>query len=142
MRRRSIRSSVVAGVLITAAVTLAPASASRAAPARTVTVCPTGPPICDFASIAAALAAVSDGDEILVAPGGYAGGFTVDKSVSLVGSGQSSTNIDGSGASKFAAVMSISLGATVEMRGFTIAKAVSTGVVNAGTLLRRRRREG
>jgi hypothetical protein len=124
------RTGFLAAILATATFALAPLGAS-AAPSRTVTVCPSGPPLCDFATIPAALAAVSDGDTISVAPGIYAGGFTIDKSISVVGFGAGSTTISGGDP----AAVTISWGKTVQIRGFTISGADQTGLINSGTLL-------
>ena len=73
------------------AVLLAGAGSASAA---AVTVCPSG---CAFSQIAPALAAANPGDTIKVAAGHYDGGFTIDKSVKLVGAGASSTIIEGGG---------------------------------------------
>jgi hypothetical protein len=62
--------------------------------AATVKVCPSG---CAFSEIAPAIAAASPGDMIQVAAGTYAGGFTIEKSVKLVGAGAGSTIIEGGG---------------------------------------------
>jgi len=69
------RSALLATVLTAAAFALAPLDAG-AAPSRTVTVCSPGPPLCDFSTIPAALAAVSEGDTIPVAPGRNGGSLT------------------------------------------------------------------
>lgn len=50
-----------------------------------------------YATLAAALAAATDGDTIKVGPGTFAGGVTIDKSVSLVGAGANRTTIRGGG---------------------------------------------
>jgi hypothetical protein len=62
--------------------------------AATVKVCPSG---CAFDQIAPAIAAASPGDTIQVAAGTYDGGFTIDKSVKLVGAGAGSTIVEGGG---------------------------------------------
>jgi hypothetical protein len=82
--------SLVAGMLAVAAAIIASGQASAA----TVTVCPSG---CGFSQIAPALAAANNGDTIQVAAGTYAGGFTIDKSVRLVGAGAGRTIITGGG---------------------------------------------
>ena len=58
----------------------------------TLTVCASG---CQFTTVADALAAAEDGTKIDIGPGTYDGGFTVTKSVSLVGAGQRETTIKG-----------------------------------------------
>src|SRR5262249_20177695 len=62
--------------------------------AATVKVCPSG---CAFSQIAPAIAAASPGDTIQVAAGTYDGGFTIHRSVKLVGAGAGSTLIKGGG---------------------------------------------
>ena len=63
-------------------------------PGAAVTVCPSG---CAFTQVAAAVAVAKDGDTISLAPGTYGGGFTIDKSVKLVGAGAGATIISGGG---------------------------------------------
>src|SRR5437667_12591018 len=82
---------LLAGLL--AAATVA-ALGSRPAAASTLTVCPSG---CSFAQIAPAVAAAKSGDTIAVAQGTYNGGFTIDKSVKLVGAGAGRTIVSGGG---------------------------------------------
>jgi hypothetical protein len=50
-----------------------------------------------YAAIQAAIDAAVDGDVIIVGPGTFAGGITIDKSITLVGSGADSTVIEGGG---------------------------------------------
>jgi hypothetical protein len=69
------------------------APASGATPS-TISVCHKG---CDFTGLASALAAAKDGDQLRVGPGRYAGGVTIARSVSLVGSGIGRTVITGTG---------------------------------------------
>jgi hypothetical protein len=82
------RLGLIAGL---AALALAGTAAAQAR--KTLTVCPTGPPKCQFDTIQAALDAAEDGDRILIAPGSYDGGFTIADSVSLIGSGADQTTI-------------------------------------------------
>jgi hypothetical protein len=67
---------------------------SGQASAATLTVCPGG---CAFSQIAPAVAAAKDGDTISVAPGTYAGGFTINVSIKLAGAGPGKTIISGGG---------------------------------------------
>jgi hypothetical protein len=84
-------------VLIAAIAALVLVGSGSARTSRTLTVCPAGPPQCQFSSIQAALDAAFDGDQILVAGGTYAGPVRIAKSVSLIGSGASVTVISGTG---------------------------------------------
>jgi hypothetical protein len=77
---------------ISAVFVLAVAGLSGAAPlftqtafAATVTVCPAGPPTCDYSTIQAAINGVSGGDTINVEPGTYNENLTVNKPLTLNG---------------------------------------------------------
>src|SRR5919198_5806683 len=72
-----------------------------------------------YATIQAALDAAADGDTIRIAPGTYAGGIVVLKSVSLVGSGAQATRISGGG--PVVTVGSTTSAPTVSIDGVTIA---------------------
>jgi hypothetical protein len=72
----------------------ATATGGSAHAASTLTVCPSG---CAFTQVATAVLAAKDGDTISVASGTYAGGFTIDASVRLVGAGADRTIITGGG---------------------------------------------
>ena len=50
-----------------------------------------------FPQLQAAIDAAADGDTIAVAPGTYAGGITIDKSIRLQGAGAGATVITGGG---------------------------------------------
>jgi hypothetical protein len=80
-------------VTVCALLALASVSAGEAS-AATITVCPSG---CAFSQIAPAIAAASRGDTIQVAAGTYRGGFSIDKTLSLVGAGAAATIIQGGG---------------------------------------------
>jgi predicted outer membrane repeat protein len=101
------------------------------ASAAGLTVCPSGPPACEYASIADAVGAASDGDVIAVAAGTYAGAFTIDKSLRLVGAGASDTTITGGAP----VGVTVSPGADVIIRGVAITGGTGTGLVNGGTLV-------
>jgi hypothetical protein len=123
---RPSRVAVVAGVAALAAVVPGDAVAAPSA-----TVCPSGPPACDYSSIPAAVAAVDPGGLVTVAPGTYAGAFTVAKSVRVVGAGAGATTISGES-------VTIAAGATVVLQAMTIAGAVDTPqLVNEGGLTTR-----
>jgi hypothetical protein len=83
-----------------------------------LTVCHKG---CRFTAIASALAAARTGDRIRIAPGTYAGGFTIRKGVTLIGARASRTKISGGGT-----VVSVAARASV-----TIARVTITGGVGS-----------
>src|SRR6266446_5165895 len=56
-----------------------------------------GPQAGCFSQLQPAVAAAHDGDTITVAPGTYAGGVTIDKSIRLQGAGAAQTVISGGG---------------------------------------------
>ena len=60
--------------------------------AATLQVCPSG---CAYSTIPAAIAAASNGDTITIAAGTYAGGFFIDKNLTLVGADTDSVTISG-----------------------------------------------
>ena len=66
------------------------------ASATTLNVCQRG---CIYTQVAPALAAAHNGDTVLIGPGTYAGGITIDENVNLVGSGPGQTVISGGGPS-------------------------------------------
>lgn len=85
-------SVVLAGVML--GLTLLSAAAPRPARAATLTVCPPGPPTCQYATLQAAVDAAQNGDTIKVATGVYIGvnnqgglaqGVYVNKSITIQG---------------------------------------------------------
>src|SRR5438093_6873860 len=64
--------------------------------ASAATLC-VGPQAGCFSQLQPAVAAAHDGDTITVAPGTYAGGVTIDKSIRLQGAGAAQTVISGGG---------------------------------------------
>jgi hypothetical protein len=112
-------------ILAVAAAAIVPGSASAAY----LTVCSAGPPACQYASVADAVAASADGDVIIIGPGSYAGGFTITNRINLVGGGAGSTEIAGGGTG-----VTVAPGADVIIRQLTITGATATGLVNHGTL--------
>ena len=90
--------------------------------AATVKVCPSG---CAFSQIAPAIAAASSGDTIQVAAGIYDGGFTIEKSVKLVGAGSGSTIVKGGGSVITVGSFGASSEPTVSISGVTITGGVA-----------------
>ena len=82
------------GYLLVAAAALAALTAAHAAGAATLCV---GPHSGCFAQIQPAVTAAHDGDTITIAPGTYAGGITIDKSIKLQGTSAGATTIAGGG---------------------------------------------
>jgi hypothetical protein len=105
---------------------------ARPASAATLQVCPSG---CSFTTIAGALAAAANGDTIGIAAGTYAGGFTVDKSVTLRGEGADQTTITGGGP-----VVAVADGVSATIESVTITGGNTPGlgfgggIFNGGTL--------
>jgi len=81
-------------LVFTLAGVVAPGIAVRAATAATVCV---GPGSGCFAQIQPAVTAAHEGDTIAVAAGTFAGGVTIDKSITLQGAGAHRTTISGGG---------------------------------------------
>jgi hypothetical protein len=90
--------------------------------AATLNVCPSG---CAFSQIAPAIDAANPGDTIRVAAGTYAGDFTIDKSLKLVGSGAGSTIISGGGPVVTIGTFGAASEPTVSISGVTITGGVS-----------------
>jgi hypothetical protein len=116
-------------ILAVAAAAILPVSAAAAY----LSVCSTGPPACQYSSVADAVAASADGDVITIGPGSFAGGFTITNRVNLVGAGAGSTEILGGDTG-----ITVAPGADVILRDLTITGAIGTGLVNHGTLTVRR----
>lgn len=123
------RSSIGLAILTATTVTLGGlALATVPAAAATLTVCADG---CDHTSVAAAVAAASDGDTIEVGPGTYSEpAIVVDKALDIVGAGSGSTIIDG-GAANLGVTGQLQLrtqvGEDVTVTGLTIRNPVRGG---------------
>src|SRR5262245_7817635 len=85
-------------ILATLSTTVCCGAASVAAHSITLpsTLCVGKKPGC-YATIQAAVDAAHDGDTITVAPGTYAGGISIDKSIRLTGAAAAATTIRGGG---------------------------------------------
>jgi hypothetical protein len=82
------------GVVVGLAIAVGGASAATSAGARSI--CVGSMPGC-FSTIQAAVNAAQDGDTIMIAPGTYAGGVTIDVSMTIKGAGAKETVISGGG---------------------------------------------
>jgi hypothetical protein len=99
-----------------------PGAALTASPAVGSSLCVGSKPGC-FATIQAAVDAAHDGDTIAIAPGNYAGGILIAKSVTLAGAGSTATVIAGGGP-----VVTIGDGVTAPT--VSISRVTVTGGVN------------
>ena len=87
-----IRAALIAGALTVSVLAIAPAASGVSA----TNVRCVGDPPC-FDTVQEAADAVHDGGVILIEPGTFAAGVTIDKSVKVIGSGASRTIIKGGG---------------------------------------------
>jgi hypothetical protein len=136
-REMKRRKQLVRGGLIVGIAALGFVGSSAAQPSRTLTVCPAGPPQCQFTSIQAALNAAENGDLILVARGKYAESITISKSVTLVGAGSNETAIVGRAEPR--PVVSVTSGMTATISRVLVTRATSVyfhdpGIDNRGSL--------
>jgi hypothetical protein len=115
----------VASVGLIAAAALAGASGAHSA--ATATLLCVGGPHC-YPTVQAALDASVDGDTIKVGPGTFAGGITITKSISLIGSGAGATVVRGGGP-----VITIGQSFTGPTLNVSIARLTITGGVNTTT---------
>ena len=114
---------VVPAIVLAAGLLFGLFQATQATAARALTVCAAGPPSCQFSTIPDALAVAVDGDTVRVAPGSYTAGFTIGRSIRLIGSGTDATVITGGDP----VGVTIASGATVLIRGVTVTDAARTG---------------
>jgi len=119
--------------LIVAAIAAAGAGAS-AGRALAGSVCVGNRPAC-FATIQAAVDAAHDGDTIKIGPGTFAGGISIDVSVTLKGAGAAATTISGGAPVLTIGVADAATEPTVGVKGVTITGgvAVSNPTDPAGT---------
>jgi fibronectin-binding autotransporter adhesin len=126
VKRIAIAVCVVGAV--TAVTGAAAGGAATTADSRTHaggSLCVSNKPAC-YSTIQAAVDAAHDGDTIAIAPGRYAGGVTVDVSVSIVGAGPASTTIKGGGPVLTLGVFGAATEPTVSITGVTITGGVAT----------------
>jgi hypothetical protein len=97
---------------------------TAAQPALAAGLCVGTAPGC-YATLQAALAAAQDGDVIHIGPGTFAGGVTIDKSVSLVGAGPKLTIISGGGSVLTIGTIFAPSEPTVSIEGVTITGGVA-----------------
>jgi hypothetical protein len=98
-------------------------AATKAQAARSL--CVSSKPAC-YSTIQGAVDVARDGDTIAIAKGRYAGGVTVDVSVSIVGAGAASTTIEGGGPVLTLGVYGAVSEPTISIAGVTITGGVAT----------------
>jgi hypothetical protein len=109
-------------------------AAVAARSAFTATLCVGPGPGC-YPTIQAAVDAAHDGGTIKVAPGTYAGGISIGKSVRLAGAGAAVTTIRGGGPVVTIGVTSGTVEPTVSISGVTITGGVTDVDLNTGDAL-------
>lgn len=120
MRRSATRvRTIAAGVATTAAALCCAATAQ----ATQFSVCASG---CAYGQPADAVSAASDGDTVALGPGNYAGGFAVDKSITVTGAGPGLTTIRGGGPVVTVGLYGAAIEPTVTLRGLTIAGGLTS----------------
>ncbi|MGD0442051.1 MAG: hypothetical protein ABSB52_15675, partial [Acidimicrobiales bacterium] len=92
------------------------------ASATTLNVCQRG---CTYTQVAPALAAAHNGDTVLIGPGTYAGGITINENVNLVGSGPGRTVISGGGPV-------LTIGSSTSTPTVTVSNLTITGGMSSG----------
>jgi hypothetical protein len=112
-------------VIVLGAIVGALLLASQASARLGATLCVGGAPGC-YATIQAGVDAAHDGDTIRVEPGTFAGGITIDKSISLVGAGARRTIIRGGGPVLTIGEFLAPTEPVVTLSGVTVTGGVST----------------
>jgi hypothetical protein len=111
------------GVVVALAIAVGGAGAATSA-ARARSICVGSKPGC-FSTIQAAVNAASNGDTIMIAPGTYAGGVTIDVSVTIEGAGAHNTIISGGGPVLTIGTFNAASEPTVLISGVTITGGVT-----------------
>jgi hypothetical protein len=124
MKRIAFATCVVGAALATIGLGSGAASASTGR-----TLCVGGRAGC-YSAIQPAVNAAHDGDTVLIAPGTYAGGITVDADVAIIGAGAGSTVIKGGGPVLTIAAGGAELPRTVSIAGVTITGGVVTSTTD------------
>jgi hypothetical protein len=105
------------GLAVAVATAGASWSSVAIAQASQLSVCASG---CTYSQPADAIAAAHDGDQIVIGRGSFAGGFTIDKSITVTGAGPGQTTIRGGGPVITVGVNLAPSEPTVTLRGLTI----------------------
>jgi hypothetical protein len=105
------------GLAVAVATAGASWSSVAIAQASQLSVCASG---CAYSQPADAIAAAHDGDQVVIGRGSYAGGFTIDKSITVSGAGPGRTTIRGGGPVITVGVNLAPSEPTVTLRGLTI----------------------
>ena len=125
-----------ATVLLVGAV-LTTSALSAPAKNKKLTVCASG---CEYTTIAAALAAASDGAKIEVGRGTYETSVFIDKDIRIVGEGVRKTTVSGQPSPSPRIVFSVAAGVTASISDLTVHAGTaeitsqSAGIANGGTL--------
>ena len=106
-------------------------AAATAAPAPAESLCVGRGADC-FAKIQAAVDAAHDGDVILVGPGSFSGGITIDKSLSLVGARAGATTIRGGGPVLTIGVLGAATEPTVAIRRVRLTDGLTRSGAHCG----------
>jgi parallel beta-helix repeat protein len=99
---------------------------------KTITVCPSGPPTCDYAAIRDALQVAICGDTISVAPGTYKESITMVSGVKIEGAGPGRSIIDSNGVGRVVKATEARITNEAILEGFTITGGVAPTTFNCG----------
>ncbi|HZQ64076.1 MAG TPA: hypothetical protein VFA66_02460 [Gaiellaceae bacterium] len=117
--------------LVALVIVVVAAAADAAGGTVTTTLCVGAKTGC-YATIQEAVDAAQDGDTIVVRPGTYDGGITIDRSLRLKGAGAGATVVDGGGPVLTIGVAGADAEPTVSISGLTITGGLNTAPVLDG----------